>query len=111
MLTRDCNAAALFVLWEISTPFVYMRWLLHTLGKSKSREYLINGFAMMGAFFLCRNVAGFSKLPTEEVFLSEERGTIVLCVVRFELSGAIYACIMHYFENRCFYFFCSHVNF
>eukprot|EP00884_Botryococcus_braunii_P018569 jgi/Botrbrau1/5396/Bobra.182_1s0001.2 len=50
--------AALFVLWEISTPFVYIRWFLHTLGRSKSREYMINGFAMMAAFFLCRNVVG-----------------------------------------------------
>ncbi|KAK9838477.1 hypothetical protein WJX81_001623 [Elliptochloris bilobata] len=49
---------ALFMLWELSTPFVFMRWLLHSLGRQNSKLYLANGVAMIVVFFLCRNLLG-----------------------------------------------------
>ncbi|CAL5222723.1 g5127 [Coccomyxa viridis] len=48
----------MFLMWECSTPFVFMRWGLHTLGRSNSKLYLYNGLTMMAVFFLCRNVMG-----------------------------------------------------
>ena len=45
-------------MWELSTPFVYMRWFLFTLGKSGSKAYIINGLLMVGTFFVARNVFG-----------------------------------------------------
>ncbi|CAL8462016.1 g1547 [Coccomyxa elongata] len=49
---------AMFLLWECSTPFVFIRWVLHTLGRTKDKFYLYNGLTMMAVFFLCRNLLG-----------------------------------------------------
>jgi len=53
------------MLWELSTPFVFMRWLLHALGRHESRLYIANGVAMIVVFFLCRNLlgAGAARAP------------------------------------------------
>ena len=48
-------------MWECSTPFVFVRWGLHTLGRSNSKLYLYNGLTMMAVFFLCRNLLGVGK--------------------------------------------------
>ena len=48
-------------MWELSTPFVYLRWSLHNLGYAKSPLYVANGFAMLISFFLARNVFGNCK--------------------------------------------------
>ncbi len=53
----------MFLLWECSTPFVFMRWALHTLGRTDSRLYVANGLTMMAVFFLCRNVLGLCARP------------------------------------------------
>lgn len=45
-------------MWELSTPFVNVRWLLAKMGHDTSRLYVVNGLAMVVAFFLCRNVWG-----------------------------------------------------
>lgn len=47
-----------FLLWELSTPFVHLRWLLHKSGREKSRAYVVNALVMMVVFFLCRPVWG-----------------------------------------------------
>lgn len=52
-----------FLMWELSTPFVYLRWFLHNLGYAKSPLYVANGFAMLISFFLARNVFGNCELP------------------------------------------------
>ncbi|KAL3141733.1 hypothetical protein ABBQ32_004415 [Trebouxia sp. C0010 RCD-2024] len=49
---------AMFLLWELSTPFVYTRWFLHKAGLSRTTAYKVNGALMVVVFFLCRNVAG-----------------------------------------------------
>ena len=51
----------MFLLWECSTPFVFMRWGLHALGRVNTKLYLYNGLTMMAVFFLCRNVMGVGK--------------------------------------------------
>ena len=51
------------MLWELSTPFVFMRWLLHSLGRQHTKLYLANGVAMIVVFLLCRNVLGIGAVP------------------------------------------------
>lgn len=51
------------MLWELSTPFVFMRWLLHSLGRHEGRLYMANGVAMIVVFFLCRNALGVGPPP------------------------------------------------
>ncbi len=63
-------------MWELSTPFVYMRWFLFTLGKSGSKAYIINGLLMVGTFFVARNVFG----TCESSHLSPSRQSDDLCV-------------------------------
>ena len=54
---RDVAGAA-FLLWECSTPFVYARWFLFTLGRADTKAYVANGLAMLASFFIFRNVLG-----------------------------------------------------
>jgi hypothetical protein len=49
---------AAFLMWELSTPFVNVRWLLSASGRAHTRLYVANGLAMAAVFFLCRNVWG-----------------------------------------------------
>ena len=56
------RAGAAFLLWECSTPFVYARWFLFTLGKSETKAYIINGLCMLASFFIFRNVMGVGAL-------------------------------------------------
>ncbi len=51
-------------MWEVSTPFVYMRWFLFTLGKSQTKAYIINGLLMVFTFFVFRNIMGVGALRT-----------------------------------------------
>ena len=51
------------LMFECSTPFVHARWLLHALGKSKTRAYKRNGLAMIGAFFVFRVCYGTRARP------------------------------------------------
>ncbi|XP_035688105.1 TLC domain-containing protein 4-B-like [Branchiostoma floridae] len=48
--------ANMVFLTELSTPFVNMRLILHTLGHRRSLQYKVNGLAMLLVFFLCRVV-------------------------------------------------------
>ncbi len=41
-------------LCECSTPFVNLRWVLHTLGYKDSKLYLVNGFFLTMTFFFFR---------------------------------------------------------
>eukprot|EP00002_Diphylleia_rotans_P002461 TRINITY_DN11553_c0_g1_i1.p1 TRINITY_DN11553_c0_g1~~TRINITY_DN11553_c0_g1_i1.p1 ORF type:complete len:258 (+),score=43.75 TRINITY_DN11553_c0_g1_i1:64-837(+) len=47
-----------FLLWEISTPLLNMRFFLETFGNRHSTMYLINGFLFAGSFFFVRILAG-----------------------------------------------------
>jgi hypothetical protein len=50
----------MFLLWELSTPFVYTRWFLDKLGYANGLAYKVNGILMILVFFLCRNVVGLA---------------------------------------------------
>lgn len=53
---------------ELSTPFVNLRYLLHTHKKSNTTIYIVNGLVMTGCFFLVRplalGLAIFCVIPT-----------------------------------------------
>ncbi|PNH01206.1 putative TLC domain-containing protein C17A2.02c, partial [Tetrabaena socialis] len=50
---------AAFLMWEISTPFVHARWFMYKAGLANSKLYVLNGLAMLSAFFGCRIVWGY----------------------------------------------------
>lgn len=50
---------AAFLMWELSTPFVHLRWFLYIMGLDHTQLYLINALLMMLSFFLCRIVWGY----------------------------------------------------
>lgn len=58
LLIVHIPAGAVFLLWELSTPFVYIRWFLYKAGLDTTPLYIINGIAMMLSFAGCRNVFG-----------------------------------------------------
>lgn len=64
---------AVFLLWEASTPFVYIRWFLHKTGRTDSLVYTANGLMMLAAFFSFRIVFGiwssydFFKVTSREL--------------------------------------------
>lgn len=43
-----------FLMWEISTPFVHLRWFLYKIAADKGQLYKVNGLLLLGTFFLCR---------------------------------------------------------
>ncbi len=51
-------------MWEVSTPFVYMRWFLYTFGKSETKFYIVNGLLMVSTFFIFRNIMGVGAPPS-----------------------------------------------
>eukprot|EP01025_Chloroclados_australasicus_P050018 TRINITY_DN5713_c0_g3_i1.p5 TRINITY_DN5713_c0_g3~~TRINITY_DN5713_c0_g3_i1.p5 ORF type:complete len:124 (+),score=10.16 TRINITY_DN5713_c0_g3_i1:487-858(+) len=48
----------LFLMWELSTPFVHLRWLLYKFGKEETIAYVVTFVFMFFAFFVSRNVWG-----------------------------------------------------
>ncbi|KAG2489948.1 hypothetical protein HYH03_011579 [Edaphochlamys debaryana] len=53
--------AAGFLMWEISTPFVNLRWFMYKAGWAHVPLYLANGMAMIAVFFGCRIAWGFPE--------------------------------------------------
>jgi hypothetical protein len=52
------RAGAGFLLWELSTPMLHLRWVLYKIGQGGSKLYTYNALAGMATFFLCRIVWG-----------------------------------------------------
>ena len=52
---------AAFLMWELSTPFMYARWLLLKAGWGESQLLTVVNAAFMAVFFGCRNVWGPSE--------------------------------------------------
>ena len=50
---------AVYLSWELSTPFVHLRWLLKLIGQENSRAYFWNGILMVLVFFLARIAGGY----------------------------------------------------
>lgn len=51
-------AGAGYLLWELSTPFMHLRWVLYKIGKANTALYKYNALAGILIFFLCRVVWG-----------------------------------------------------
>ncbi|KAK9444332.1 TRAM/LAG1/CLN8 like protein [Metarhizium brunneum] len=48
----------IFILWELSTPFLNIHWFMDKLGMTGSKAQLYNGFLLLSSFFSCRLVYG-----------------------------------------------------
>ncbi|KAG6040662.1 hypothetical protein E4U41_007515 [Claviceps citrina] len=48
----------IFILWELSTPFLNIHWFMDKLEMTGSRAQLYNGFLLLFTFFSCRLVCG-----------------------------------------------------
>ncbi|KAG5985232.1 hypothetical protein E4U55_000055, partial [Claviceps digitariae] len=48
----------IFILWELSTPFLNIHWFMDKLDMTGSRAQLYNGFLLLFTFFSCRLVYG-----------------------------------------------------
>jgi len=50
---------AVFLMYELSTPFLNIHWFMDKLGKTGSRLQLVNGIILLLAFFSARIVFGY----------------------------------------------------
>ncbi|KAF4968214.1 hypothetical protein FZEAL_10423 [Fusarium zealandicum] len=50
--------ACVFILWELSTPFLNVHWFMDKLGMTGTRAQLYNGLVLLFTFFSCRLVYG-----------------------------------------------------
>lgn len=48
----------IFILWELSTPFLNVHWFMDKVGMTGTRAQLYNGFLLLGSFFTCRLLFG-----------------------------------------------------
>lgn len=47
-----------FILWELSTPFLNIHWFMDKVGMTGSRAQLYNGVLLLATFGICRLVVG-----------------------------------------------------
>ncbi|KAM0322816.1 hypothetical protein ACHAQA_009157 [Verticillium albo-atrum] len=50
--------APVFILWELSTPFLNIHWFFDKLGMTGTKPQLYNGLMLLFTFFSCRLVYG-----------------------------------------------------
>ncbi|KAJ4320587.1 hypothetical protein N0V84_005769 [Fusarium piperis] len=50
--------ACVFILWELSTPFLNVHWFMDKVGMTGTRAQLYNGLMLLFTFFSCRLVYG-----------------------------------------------------
>ncbi|KAK9804464.1 hypothetical protein WJX73_004397 [Symbiochloris irregularis] len=80
--------AAMFLMWEVSTPCVYVRWLLYHIDMHHTKLYVINGMLMLATFFCCRNILGtvmsinFFKDSNVELSHQQRPGDMPHAVIR-----------------------------
>ncbi len=48
----------IFILWELSTPFLNVHWFMDKLDMTGTRAQLYNGFLLLFSFFSCRLIYG-----------------------------------------------------
>ena len=77
-----------FLLWEMSTPFVHLRWFLYKIGMKESKLYLYNGLLMIVAFGLCRICWGGCTCPPTYPPSLVLMDTLVDLGIRFLLAAS-----------------------
>ncbi|XP_066281224.1 TLC domain-containing protein 4-like [Branchiostoma lanceolatum] len=93
----------LWVLMELSSPFVHIRMILYRLGQERSRLYLLNGILMLVTFFACR-VAPIplwfqlaEPMATGELY---EIGPLLFFTV-IVLTPIVYGMNIYWFSKMC----------
>lgn len=72
----------IFILWELSSPFLNIHWFFDKLGMTGSRAQLYNGLVLIATFFSCRLVWGTyqSVLVYRDIWPGIHQGPNVLAV-------------------------------
>lgn len=72
----------LFLLYEISTPFLHVSWFLDKMGMTGTPIQLFNGIVMLSAFFFMRIVIGFYESFEffRSVYIVLDRSPLLLLV-------------------------------
>lgn len=93
----------LFLMWECSTPFVQLRWVLYKMGLTETLLYKVNGILMYVAFMLARIVFGtvFTVMLVRDVYFevaSPRSGTHVpsLVWISFAAAALTITCLNYY---------------
>lgn len=85
-----------FVLYELSTPFLNVHWMLDKLGMTGSNLQLYNGIALMSTFFGCRLVWGSYQtwLLTRDMITAWRSGPVPnLLFAVYLLSNTTLTCL------------------
>ncbi|KAI1133494.1 TLC domain-containing protein [Nemania abortiva] len=82
-----------FILWELSSPFLNIHWFFDKLGMTGSRAQLYNGLVLIATFFSCRLVYGTysSLLVYRDLWSGIHQGPDVLAADKADALPARYA--------------------
>ncbi|KAI1202442.1 TLC domain-containing protein [Nemania serpens] len=80
--------SSVFILWELSSPFLNVHWFFDKLGMTGSRAQLYNGIVLIATFFSCRLVWGTyqSFLVYRDLWAGIHQGPNVLAVSEAEAA-------------------------
>ncbi|TGJ78113.1 hypothetical protein E0Z10_g10652 [Xylaria hypoxylon] len=79
--------SCVFILWELSSPFLNIHWFFDKLGMTGSRAQLYNGLVLIATFFSCRLVWGTyqSVLVYRDLLAGIKQGPDVLSADKISL--------------------------
>eukprot|EP00004_Rigifila_ramosa_P025150 TRINITY_DN7478_c0_g1_i2.p1 TRINITY_DN7478_c0_g1~~TRINITY_DN7478_c0_g1_i2.p1 ORF type:complete len:268 (-),score=69.96 TRINITY_DN7478_c0_g1_i2:50-808(-) len=92
--------ACVFLLWELSTPFLNLRSVLAVLNKKDSTLYLVNGVIFTFLFFAVRIVFGFYySVDTWQGLLSDTRVHVAFVVYYLSINVVLNALNVFWFSK------------
>ncbi|GES96699.1 DUF887-domain-containing protein [Rhizophagus clarus] len=85
---------AVFLMYEISTPFLNAHWFMDKLGLTGSLPQLINGICLLTSFFCARIIFGFymSYHTFQSVLQVIDQVPVFLCVI-YGIANIILNCL------------------
>lgn len=88
------------MLWELSTPFLHLHWVLQKVGKTDSTFYAINALAGMFAFFCSRIVWGNALTvilwwESHKALQTPQGATLPLAMIWFYRSATAIMTVMN----------------
>lgn len=89
-------------IFEVTTPFLHLRWFLWRLGHSTTKVYIWNGIMLVGMFFVFRVLLGTVLLKAVVIdyagYISTLQVTMPLLWVYYTLVVmAMMLCLMQYY--------------
>ncbi|KAK5115949.1 hypothetical protein LTR62_000405 [Meristemomyces frigidus] len=92
-----------FILYNLSTPFLNVHWLLDKLGKTGSNLQLVNGIALISTFFSARLVWGSYQtwLLSRDMYEAWQSGPVPqLLFATYLLSNTTLTCLNFYWFGK-----------